>query len=267
MTEVRKKQMHIIKLHTRYMEAVNQGQKNFEVRYNDRDYQVGDLLVMYEVDNQGCIRNGLAVKEITYVLESFEALKSDWVVLGLAPNDGISPETFLEIIRVMAEKKESQMKEGIESKSVDYQKVLDEALAIQKPLEVSESRFIEEICQTGPDSLEVIMKNGKIYLYTEVEDIDFLMALYQEILKNHGSVGRFYGLSIKGKYPSEEISEKLPEWTELSESPEQIPSQSPNAVLVASTLETIKTLLQESGYEVVGLVDIVKDYIHELESR
>ena len=114
MTEVRKKQMHIIKLHTRYMEAVNKGQKNFEVRYNDRDYQVGDLLVMYEVDNQGCIRNGLAVKEITYVLESFEALKSGWVVLGLAPNDGISPETFLEIIRVMAEKKEAQMKEGIE---------------------------------------------------------------------------------------------------------------------------------------------------------
>ena len=166
MTEVRKKQMHIIKLHTRYMEAVNQGQKNFEVRYNDRDYQVGDLLVMYEVDNQGCIRNGLAVKEITYVLKSFEALKSGWVVLGLAPNDSISPEVFLEIIRVMAEKKEAQMKEGIESKSVDYQKVLDEALAIQKPLEVSESCFIEEICQTGPDSLEVIMKNGKIYLYT-----------------------------------------------------------------------------------------------------
>lgn len=129
------------------------------------------------------------------------------------------------------------------------------------------SSFIEEICQTGPDSLEVIMKNGKIYLYTEVEVIDFLMAVYQEILKDHGSVERFYGLSIKGKYPSEEISEKLPEWTALSESPEQTQGQSPNAVLVASTLETIKMLLQESEYEVVGLVDIVKDYIHELESR
>lgn len=39
---------HKVKLHERYFEDVGSKIKNAEVRYNDRDYKVGDWLVLEE---------------------------------------------------------------------------------------------------------------------------------------------------------------------------------------------------------------------------
>lgn len=42
------KQLHEIKLRSEYFDSVACGDKNFEIRFNDRGYQKGDLLIMTE---------------------------------------------------------------------------------------------------------------------------------------------------------------------------------------------------------------------------
>jgi len=39
--------VHRVKIEPRYIERLLSGQKTFEIRKNDRDYQVGDRLSMY----------------------------------------------------------------------------------------------------------------------------------------------------------------------------------------------------------------------------
>lgn len=41
------KRTHRVKLHPNYCDRIISGQKTFEIRKNDRDYQVGDRLSMY----------------------------------------------------------------------------------------------------------------------------------------------------------------------------------------------------------------------------
>jgi len=41
---------HTIKLSDKYYQRVISGQKTFEIRKNDRDYQVGDTLLMFDPD-------------------------------------------------------------------------------------------------------------------------------------------------------------------------------------------------------------------------
>ena len=42
---------HDLKLQSRYYDDVMMGRKTFELRKNDRDYQVGDVFVLREFDN------------------------------------------------------------------------------------------------------------------------------------------------------------------------------------------------------------------------
>lgn len=41
---------HELKCHTEYFGRICSGQKTFEIRKNDRDFQVGDILVLKEYD-------------------------------------------------------------------------------------------------------------------------------------------------------------------------------------------------------------------------
>ncbi|MFH7619636.1 DUF3850 domain-containing protein [Leuconostoc mesenteroides] len=43
--------IHELKLDTEYFDDVNSGLKTFEIRKNDRDYQVGDLLSLSRFEN------------------------------------------------------------------------------------------------------------------------------------------------------------------------------------------------------------------------
>ncbi|MDE5421746.1 DUF3850 domain-containing protein [Ancylomarina sp. DW003] len=77
--------IHDVKIHPEFFSDVVNGVKPFEVRKNDRDYKVGEKLVLKEycpVLNE--YTNRICFKEITYVLKggSF-GLDSDYVVLGL----------------------------------------------------------------------------------------------------------------------------------------------------------------------------------------
>ena len=76
---------HHIKLNHNYADAVLSGQKNFEVRYNDRGYQRGDKVQFTVVDD--CkIRMTHPLNEkifiITYLVHGY-GLEKDWCVFGI----------------------------------------------------------------------------------------------------------------------------------------------------------------------------------------
>lgn len=84
--------IHQLKLHKQFEKAVWNGDKSFEIRKNDRDFQVGDYINFYVVDDRGNAYNSLLrgiTFEITYVLSGW-GLEPGFVALGLrelTPND------------------------------------------------------------------------------------------------------------------------------------------------------------------------------------
>ena len=82
-------QTHKIKLNKNYADAVLSGDKNFEVRYNDRGYQKGDRVKFLVVDESGVnIPHKLESRQyvITYLIHGY-GLERDWCVFGIRPTD------------------------------------------------------------------------------------------------------------------------------------------------------------------------------------
>lgn len=59
------------------------GTKTFECRYNDRDFKVGDELLLREYDPQKGYTYRCIVRKITYILSVFIGLKDGYVILGV----------------------------------------------------------------------------------------------------------------------------------------------------------------------------------------
>lgn len=66
---------HELKIEPQYLENLKSGRKTFEIRFNDRDYQLGDYLKFSDAD-------GLYYYEISHI-HSGLGLKEGWVVLSL----------------------------------------------------------------------------------------------------------------------------------------------------------------------------------------
>ena len=82
--------LHQIKIQKAFADAVLNGDKQFEVRYNDRGYQKGDIVKFVVMDGSLTERaHKLNRKpyEITYVLSSFVGLASGYVVFGIREAD------------------------------------------------------------------------------------------------------------------------------------------------------------------------------------
>lgn len=81
------KQLHELKIYPKYFDAVLNGSKLFEIRKNDRNFNVGDNIFLREWDNiKYSGRTILA--EITYILnDNFVGLADGYVAFGIKVND------------------------------------------------------------------------------------------------------------------------------------------------------------------------------------
>lgn len=76
---------HVLKTWPEYFQAVRDGRKRFEVRKSDRDFSVGDLLVLVEWDPQtGQTTNETERRHVTYLLPGGQfGIEAGFVVLGI----------------------------------------------------------------------------------------------------------------------------------------------------------------------------------------
>lgn len=72
--------MHELKILPEYFEAVTSGRKKFEIRKNDRDYKVGDLLYLREWNGENFTGDSYKA-EVTYITDY--AQKDGYVVMGI----------------------------------------------------------------------------------------------------------------------------------------------------------------------------------------
>lgn len=76
-------QEHEIKIDTRYYNRVQTGEKTFEIRKDDRDYQVGDKLLMREhIEGEGDVNYSSPIHAIITYKSTFQQ-KEGWCVLGI----------------------------------------------------------------------------------------------------------------------------------------------------------------------------------------
>jgi len=76
------RQHHDLKIIPKYFRDVEKGIKTFEVRKNDRNFQVGDILNLHEWF--GGEYSGRYIKaEVIYILDDPEYIKEDYVILGI----------------------------------------------------------------------------------------------------------------------------------------------------------------------------------------
>jgi len=74
---------HELKTWPEYFQAVKLGQKPFEVRQNDRNYQVGDLLRLQEWSHPVGYTGDELTVQVTYVLDDPAFVKEGHVVMGI----------------------------------------------------------------------------------------------------------------------------------------------------------------------------------------
>lgn len=59
---------HFLKIQKQYFNSVLSNEKTFEIRKNDRDYRVGDKLILSEIYENGFQTGRLLIVKITYIL-------------------------------------------------------------------------------------------------------------------------------------------------------------------------------------------------------
>lgn len=76
---------HELKTWIEFFEEVIMLRKNFEVRKNDRDFKVGDWLLLNEWDNQRQEYTGsVCLREISYILHGGQfGIEQGFVVMGI----------------------------------------------------------------------------------------------------------------------------------------------------------------------------------------
>lgn len=75
------REVHKLKALPEYFELVRIGVKNFEVRKNDRDFKVGDLLILQEWDGSKYTGRDQR-RKICYILDNKDYCKEGYVILG-----------------------------------------------------------------------------------------------------------------------------------------------------------------------------------------
>ena len=71
-----------MKIKPEYFEDIVKGELTFQVRFNDRQFKKGDLLILEEFDSRGYTGRYINA-EITYVLDDYTLMREHYVCLGI----------------------------------------------------------------------------------------------------------------------------------------------------------------------------------------
>lgn len=74
---------HKLKIKPSYFAALKRGEKTCEIRLNDRDYRVGDVLDFTPIRDDGTYTGEVATYGVSHVLKDFEGLAEGYVALSL----------------------------------------------------------------------------------------------------------------------------------------------------------------------------------------
>lgn len=75
---------HKLKIKSKYAERIISGEKNFEIRQNDRDYQTGDSVILYVLQEPGeTLPCKFITATINYIHQDGFGMDAGYVVLGL----------------------------------------------------------------------------------------------------------------------------------------------------------------------------------------
>lgn len=76
---------HELKTWPPYFNDILKGIKNFDLRFNDRDYKVGDILILKEYrQNDGEYTGRVIIRSIIYIFNTGFGLKDGYCILGLS---------------------------------------------------------------------------------------------------------------------------------------------------------------------------------------
>lgn len=74
---------HNLKIEHQYFVHVISGLKTFEIRKNDRDFKVDDILILNEIDSDAQLTGRIYHVQITYITDY--AQQEGYVVMGIVP--------------------------------------------------------------------------------------------------------------------------------------------------------------------------------------
>ena len=89
---------HKLKIKSEHYINIINGTKTAEIRYNDRNYQVDDILILNEIDSLGNFTGNNCVVIVTHVLDDNQYLQTGFVMLSFRmPNSDDSHKNINEI--------------------------------------------------------------------------------------------------------------------------------------------------------------------------
>lgn len=77
--------IHELKTLPKYFDSVMVRKKNFEVRKNDRNFRVGDILALNEWTSDKGYTGRSIVVAVEYILSDSEYVKEGYVIMGISP--------------------------------------------------------------------------------------------------------------------------------------------------------------------------------------
>ena len=117
--------VHYLKIKPEYYKDVECGLKKFELRKNDRNFQVGDILMLIKLDSEGNETDQVIRVKVNYILKDCPqyGLKDGYAILGIDTGNRIGGTVTLSNGDVVATMKEN---EDIKQRIDDAEKELRE---------------------------------------------------------------------------------------------------------------------------------------------
>lgn len=77
---------HSIKIQKQYFDSMLKLQKTFEIRKNDRNYQINDTLILKEIDENKVYTGRELIVKVTYIYKSpIHGLKLGYCIMAVRP--------------------------------------------------------------------------------------------------------------------------------------------------------------------------------------